>query len=413
MEWFFGYGGNHLGLKRVIPNLRLIAACEIEGYAAANMVAKMEAGLLDAAPCWSDCKTFPVEMFRGLVDLFIASYPCQGFSAAGQRKGQADPRFLWPWVLRAVAVIQPRYCFFENVEGHVSLGLNTVISDLEEAGYRVKEGIFSAAECGAPQRRKRVFILGERRDLANDHGTGFGKREENIRGSEFNRAGEEQLANHSGERCGEGRAESGGKQGRPDASECGDAEVGNANSERSGAPGTDQAQGRAAATTGATGELGNASSNDERRDAMSGEDGERIKAGRSSGELADTASLGEREPHDEERTDTRKNAGGRSDERMEKSECCGRHKIQSEVARKRASEHAFKPGSFYWPECISRPGEQQHRWEPPRIIETQRGLGGGVNGRAANVDRLRLLGNGVYPATAERAFLTLYRRLHP
>jgi hypothetical protein len=172
VEWFFGYGGNHIGLKRVLPQLRLIAACEIEAYAVANMVAKMEAGLLDAAPIWTDCKTFPIESFRGLVDFFIASYPCQGFSAAGQRKGQNDPRFLWPWVIRAVAVIQPRWVFFENVEGHVSLGLNTVISDLEAAGYCVAEGIFSAAECGAPQRRKRVFILGYNKSLrsAKDRG---------------------------------------------------------------------------------------------------------------------------------------------------------------------------------------------------------------------------------------------------
>ena len=45
VEWFFGYGGNHLGIKRAIPNLRLVAACEIEAFAVANMVAKMEAGL--------------------------------------------------------------------------------------------------------------------------------------------------------------------------------------------------------------------------------------------------------------------------------------------------------------------------------------------------------------------------------
>jgi hypothetical protein len=34
-----------------------------------------------------------------------------------------------------------------------------------------------------------------------------------------------------------------------------------------------------------------------------------------------------------------------------------------------------------------------------------------LHGRASNVDRLRLLGNGVYPATAARAFVTLYRKL--
>ena len=50
-------------------------------------------------------------------------------------------------------------CFFENVEGHISLGLSSVISDLEEVGYRCSWGIFSAEECGAPHRRNRVFIL--------------------------------------------------------------------------------------------------------------------------------------------------------------------------------------------------------------------------------------------------------------
>jgi site-specific DNA-cytosine methylase len=164
LEWFFGYGGNSRGLGRVIPNLRLIAACEIEAYAVANMVAKMEAGHMDAVPTWSDCKTFPIEEFHGLVDIFIASYPCQGFSAAGKREGEKDPRFLWPWVLRAVAVIQPRRIWFENVAGHVSLGLNTVLSDLEEIGYQCEWGIFSAAEVGASHGRKRVFILGQ---LAN------------------------------------------------------------------------------------------------------------------------------------------------------------------------------------------------------------------------------------------------------
>jgi hypothetical protein len=51
-------------------------------------------------------------------------------------------------------------CFFENVEGHISLGLSTVISDLEEDGYRATWGIFSAREVGAPHQRKRVYILG-------------------------------------------------------------------------------------------------------------------------------------------------------------------------------------------------------------------------------------------------------------
>lgn len=45
-----GYGGVELGLKRVIQNLRTVALCEIEAFAIANLVAKMEAGLMDPAP---------------------------------------------------------------------------------------------------------------------------------------------------------------------------------------------------------------------------------------------------------------------------------------------------------------------------------------------------------------------------
>jgi len=55
--------------------------------------------------------------------------------------------------------MRPSICFFENVEGHISLGLSNVIEDLGRMGYRTTWGIFSAAEIGAPHQRKRVFIL--------------------------------------------------------------------------------------------------------------------------------------------------------------------------------------------------------------------------------------------------------------
>jgi DNA (cytosine-5)-methyltransferase 1 len=57
----------------------------------------------------------------------------------------------------------PRVCFFENVEGHITLGLREVIAELEELGYQTAWGIFSAAEVGAPHQRKRVFILAHRK----------------------------------------------------------------------------------------------------------------------------------------------------------------------------------------------------------------------------------------------------------
>jgi DNA (cytosine-5)-methyltransferase 1 len=154
-----GYGGIELGLKRAIPSLRTVALCEIEAFAISNLVAKMEAGLMDPAPIWPDLKTFPWATFRDRVDILTGGYPCQPFSAAGQRRGKDDPRHLWPYIADGIRLLRPRCCFFENVEGHISLGLSDVIEDLAGMGYRTTWGIFSASECGAPHQRKRVFIL--------------------------------------------------------------------------------------------------------------------------------------------------------------------------------------------------------------------------------------------------------------
>ena len=159
-----GYGGIELGLKRVLQSLRTVALCEIEAFACANLVAKMEAGLMDPAPIWTDLKTFPWAEFCDRVDILTGGYPCQPFSAAGKRAGKDDPRHLWPWIADGIAAMRPRVCFFENVEGHINLGLRDVIADLESLGYQTTWGIFSASECGAPHQRKRVFVLAHCKD---------------------------------------------------------------------------------------------------------------------------------------------------------------------------------------------------------------------------------------------------------
>jgi len=158
-----GYGGIDLGLRRAIPDLRTIAYAEIEAFACENLLARMEGGQLDPAPIWPDLKSFPWGAFSGRVDILSGGYPCQPFSAAGKRLGKDDPRHLWPFIADGIRLLRPRMCFFENVEGHISLGLREVISELESMGYAVSWGIFSAREVGAPHQRKRVFILAHRK----------------------------------------------------------------------------------------------------------------------------------------------------------------------------------------------------------------------------------------------------------
>ena len=114
LEWCAGYGGIGMGLKRVIRNLRTIAYSEIELFGCEILASRMEAGQIDAAPIWTNLKTFPCERFRGMVDLLVAGYPCQPFSSAGKRKGEEDPRHLWPFIERAISDVRPNWVFCER-----------------------------------------------------------------------------------------------------------------------------------------------------------------------------------------------------------------------------------------------------------------------------------------------------------
>ena len=154
-----GYGGIERGLGIAGIQHRVVVNVEIEAFAVALLAKAMEEGSMDAAPIWTDLKTFPSERFRGKVDIITAGYPCQPFSVAGKGLGEDDPRHLWPFILRHIKAIKPRWVFLENVRGHVKNGLREVLSDLGKAGYRTEWGIFSAEEVGAPHRRERLFII--------------------------------------------------------------------------------------------------------------------------------------------------------------------------------------------------------------------------------------------------------------
>lgn len=160
VEMCAGYGGIGLGLRRIFgEKLRTIAYSEIEASPCELLLARMEEGQLDAAPIWTDLKSFPWQEFHGLVSILVAGYPCQPFSAAGARKGEDDPRHLFPYIREGIRQMRPTICFFENVEGHISLGLEQVLADLEEIGYESSFCLCSAAEVGLPHQRKRVFIM--------------------------------------------------------------------------------------------------------------------------------------------------------------------------------------------------------------------------------------------------------------
>jgi len=86
-------------------------------------------------------------------------YPCQAFSVAGKQKGWEDPRAIWPWLHKLVALKRPKFAVFENVTGHIALGLDKVLNDLEGEDYSIATLIIPASSVGAPHKRERLWIV--------------------------------------------------------------------------------------------------------------------------------------------------------------------------------------------------------------------------------------------------------------
>ena len=99
-------------------------------------------------------------------DIVTAGYPCQPFSVAGKQRGTEDDRHLWPFISQIIAHKRPAFCVLENVYGHVALGLDEVLADLEAQDYATRAFIVPACAVNAPHRRDRLWIIAH----TNSHG---------------------------------------------------------------------------------------------------------------------------------------------------------------------------------------------------------------------------------------------------
>ncbi|MCJ7549277.1 MAG: DNA cytosine methyltransferase [Anaerolineae bacterium] len=111
-------------------------------------------------------------------DLLIGYYPCQGFSAAAWRRwkdrGERDlfankDNFPFLAFVASIPAAKPKFVFIENVRGLVSSAngwfFQAQTDALESAGYAVYAQKVNLKDYGAPQSRRRVFIVGVREDL--------------------------------------------------------------------------------------------------------------------------------------------------------------------------------------------------------------------------------------------------------
>ena len=119
-------------------------------------------------------------------DLLVGGFPCQDYSVArvlNQAAGLLGQKgVLWWSIFRLLKLLksedkQPRFLLLENVDRLIKSPANqrgrdfaVMLASLQVLGYRVEWRVVNAAEYGFPQRRRRVFIVGQlSEDPSDDH----------------------------------------------------------------------------------------------------------------------------------------------------------------------------------------------------------------------------------------------------
>jgi DNA (cytosine-5)-methyltransferase 1 len=94
--------------------------------------------------------------------VWTGSCPCQPFSAAGNQKGTADERHLWPVWFNLIRECRPPVVFGEQVEAAIRHGwLDLVQTDLEGEDYACGAVGIPAAGVGAPHIRQRLYFVAD------------------------------------------------------------------------------------------------------------------------------------------------------------------------------------------------------------------------------------------------------------
>ena len=170
LDLFSGIGGFSYAAEKLIGGYETVAFCEMDDFC--QKVLKKH---WPQVPIFDDVRTLDASRL-GRIDIVTGGYPCQPFSQAGKRQGEKDERHLWPEMLRIIKSCKPRYVLAENVAGHVKLGLDQVLTDLENERYTTRAIIIPACAKNAPHRRDRVWIIGQLTTNTNDTGNRASRR---------------------------------------------------------------------------------------------------------------------------------------------------------------------------------------------------------------------------------------------
>lgn len=166
LSLFSGGGGLDLGFD--LAGFRHVASYERLLFACVT--------LKNNRPEWSvfsgdegDVTAVDWKEYEGKVDIIQGGPPCQPFSHAGRQKGADDARDMFPEFVRSVLEIRPKAFVAENVPGlatpkFVNYVQETILTPLGQ-DYNIRLKILDASSFGVPQKRRRLFFVGIRKEL--------------------------------------------------------------------------------------------------------------------------------------------------------------------------------------------------------------------------------------------------------
>jgi DNA (cytosine-5)-methyltransferase 1 len=162
LDLFSGAGGMALGARYAGIDVRL--AIEADEHAAKTY----QSNHPDTEVFVENiCKITKLpKYFRDEPVILFGGPPCQGFSTSNQKtRSLINPlNWLFRDFVRIAKEIKPEWIVFENVKGlkETCKGsfFESILASFETIGYTTSYWTLDASDCGVPQSRKRLFIIG-------------------------------------------------------------------------------------------------------------------------------------------------------------------------------------------------------------------------------------------------------------
>jgi DNA (cytosine-5)-methyltransferase 1 len=191
VDLFGAPGGLSLGFK-MSGYFKILACVDNDPVAAATYAYNLnEAKVITSEIQKAYAFLYEIKKNWGEIDVVMGGPPCPGFSVVGRvkiaslaRTGKwnhlknTHPKFiddprndLYKYFVRVVKKLRPKFFVMENVFGMVSHGggetVKRVLKDFARIGYATEWRVLNAANYGVPQKRKRIFFVGNRLGLPN------------------------------------------------------------------------------------------------------------------------------------------------------------------------------------------------------------------------------------------------------